>query len=211
MNPPADRVRRLHRFLGLTLLLPLLGWAGTGLVFFLKPGYEAAYRSLEVRTYPLEGDEEISWAVIERGRLEARVLRTALGRHLLVRTSDGWAQLDPATGAPRELPEEAELRRLVDDAISGARGRYGEVTSVERRDGRRPGASVRTMTGVAIELDWPTLTLRQSGRDTRSIDALYRVHYLQWTGLRTVDRVLGAVGILLLLLLAGLGVRLAFR
>ena len=42
------------------------------------------------------------------------------------------------------------------------------------------------------------------------IDALYRIHYLQWTGYKLVDRLVGLVGLLLLVTLAVLGVRLAF-
>ncbi|HKQ60281.1 MAG TPA: hypothetical protein VJS92_03285 [Candidatus Polarisedimenticolaceae bacterium] len=194
------RVRGLHRILGLVLLLPILGWAATGFVFFVKPGYAGAYESLRVRRHPLERPE---W-------LETRTLRTALGDHLLARTESGWTHLDPATLAPLPLPDETGIRRLVEDAIATNRVRYGDVVSVVRDDGSPPSATVRTSTGVEIQLDWSGLELQQSGRDTRRIDGLYRIHYLQWTGVRTLDRVLGAAGLASLLLLAALGVRLAF-
>ena len=193
------RTRRVHRILGIALTLPMFGWALTGLVFFVKPGYDAAYGGLRVKRYPLEG------AGLPAPRpewLEMRVLRTKLGDHLLVRTEQGGEHLDPATLQPRVLPDEAGIRALIDDAIAGD-ARYGTIVAVD-------GATVRTSTGAAIELDWDSMSLQQSGRDTRTIDALYRIHYLQWTGVRALDRVLGVVGLAALVALAILGVRLAF-
>ena len=65
-------------------------------------------------------------------------------------------------------------------------------------------------TGIRIDLDWNRLTLSQRGADTDRIDALYKIHYLQWTGMKSVDQVLGALGILLVVALSVLGVRLFF-
>lgn len=199
-------VRRLHRVLGLVLLLPILGWAATGFVFFVKPGYKAAYSMLRVRTLPLEAPLPI--APQDPGWLEMRALRTVLGDHLLVRTADGWSQLDPATLRPRALPAEADLRTLVEDAMAADTARYGRIASLERREDGT--ASATTTTGITIDLDWATLGLSQSGRDTRRIDALYRVHYLQWTGIAAIDRVLGVVGLVSIIALGVLGLRLAF-
>lgn len=98
----------MHRLLGIVLLLPMLGWAGTGLVFFVKPGYDAAYGELKVRDVPPAGTRP---AAPERGPL---------------------------------------------------------------------------------------------------VDALYRAHYLQWTGYRFLDRVLGVAGLAALVTLTALGARLAF-
>ncbi len=200
------QARRTHRILGLVLLVPLTTWALTGFVFFVKPGYEAAYAGLKVRTYPLEG----AWfPPPDPGRLEVRLLRTKLGDHLLVRSTDGWDHLDPTTGRPRDLPDAAAIRQLVNDAIDSDRARYGEIVAVTRSPGKDASASIRTTTGVEIGLDWTTLDLRQSGPDTRRIDALYRVHYLQWTGIHLLDRILAVAGIVLLLALAALGARIA--
>jgi hypothetical protein len=199
--------RRTHRLLGLVLLLPLCGWAVTGFVFFVKPGYDAAYGGLHVREYPLEGS---AIPAAEPGWLEARALRTVLGDELLVLGSGGWEHLDPASAHGRPLPDEAAIRRLVEDAIRDERPRYGQVAVVDRHEADPPGASIRTTTGVTIDLDWATLALRQTGRDTRRIDLLYRIHYLQWTGVGFLDRALGVVGLTALVILAALGVRLAF-
>lgn len=53
--------------------------------------------------------------------------------------------------------------------------------------------------------------MRQRGADTDRIDLLYKVHYLQWTGMAVIDRVVGMVGIFLVLALTALGARLAFK
>jgi hypothetical protein len=199
--------RRTHRILGLVLLLPICGWALTGFVFFVKPGYDAAYSGLHVRAYPLEGapapQPRSDW-------LELRMVRTILGDHLLVRVESGRLHLDPATLVVRELPDETAIRRLVEDAIVTEHVRYGDIASVERHAGDSPSASIETTTRVKKDLDWTTLALQQNGRDTRRIDTLYRIHYLQWTGIRSVDQVLGVVGLTSLIVLAILGFRLAF-
>ena len=46
--------RNIHKVIGLILVLPMIGWTFTGLIFFLKPGYEGAYEQLALKTYPLE-------------------------------------------------------------------------------------------------------------------------------------------------------------
>jgi len=193
-------IRRLHRVVGVIMLLPLAGWALTGTVFFLKPGYAGAYDLLQVKTYPLESNISIqtdpSW-------LEARLIRTALGEHLLARTATGWINLNPQTLQPNTKPSPDQIKELITDAISG-NPRYGTVSTVE-------GNSIATETGVRIELDWNRLSLSQRGKDTDRLDALYKIHYLQWTGLRNVDKVLGAIGIVLVLGLSLLGALLFFK
>ena len=208
-------VRRLHRVLGLILLLPILGWAVTGFIFFVKPGYGPAYAMLRVRTLELEPGSGSALTTLRRepGWLEMRALRTVLGDHLLVRNESGWSQLDPATFAPRPLPAAKDLRALIEDAIAADPAhepRYGSIASLESREDGSGTATATTSTGVTIDLDWATLSLSQSGRDTRRIDRLYRIHYLQWTGIKTVDRVVGITGLVALVGLAFFGLRLAF-
>jgi len=192
--------RRLHRAIGIVMLLPLVGWALTGTVFFLKPGYAGAYELLQVKTYPLEPNITIqtdpSW-------LEARLVKTVLGEHLLTRTAAGWFNLNPNSLQPNAQPSDDQIRDLVTDAVSG-NPRYGTVAHIE-------GNSVVTDTGVRIELDWNRLSLSQRGKDTDRLDALYKIHYLQWTGLKNVDKVLGAAGISLVLVLSLLGALLFFK
>lgn len=192
--------RSLHRVIGLVVLLPLAGWAVTGAIFFLKPGYAGAYEILQVKTYPLETNIAMQ---TDQSWTEARFVKTILGDHLLARTSQGWLHFDPSTRQPKPEPAADDIGALVTDSISANPARYGRVASIE-------GNLITTDTGVRVELDWNRLALTQSGKDTDRLDALYKVHYLQWTGIKSVDKVLGALGILLVLALSLLGARLFF-
>jgi uncharacterized iron-regulated membrane protein len=194
-------VRKLHRLAGIVMLLPFLGWAVTGLVFFTKPGYGAAYDALAVKAYPIE--EPLAVRADPAWR-EVRYLRTILGLHLLVRTGAGWRQLDPVSLQPRTAPPDGEVQRLLADAFTANPARYGRIVSLA-------GGVATTDTGAVVTFDWNRLSLQQRGRDTDRIDFLYKVHYLQWTGQKTADQVLGLTGLTLLIALTLLGARLAFR
>ena len=183
------------------MLLPFIGWAVTGAIFFIKPGYGGAYEAIAVKTYPLDSAVTLpshpAW-------LEVRFLKTVLGEHLLVRTAGGWRHLDPKTLEDRPAPAESELRALMTDAFSANAERYGRIVSVD-------GTTVTTETGARVTLSWTRLALSQRGRDTDRIDGIYKIHYLQWTGIAAVDKVLGAVGLVLILVLSALGVSLLVR
>jgi uncharacterized iron-regulated membrane protein len=194
-------VRKLHRVIGLVMLLPLVAWAATGAVFFTKPGYGAAYDALTVRTYPIEGPITVRPDPAWR---EVRHLRTILGLHLLARTDKGWVHLDPITLQPAARPRDEDVKRLIADAFAVNPSRYGQIVSLD-------GGTATTDTGAVITFDWNRLALQQRGRDTDRIDRLYKIHYLQWTGEKTVDKFLGLAGLVLLVALGGLGARLAFR
>lgn len=194
------KVRSIHKILGLTLLIPFLGWIITAMVFYFKPGYADAYGILIVKTYPLNEQlivrPDSTW-------LETRFVRTILGTHLLVRTSGGWEQLDPATLRTRQRPGLGEVRSLLEDAFSVNPKRYGHVQTVSND-------TIMTDTGVRVILGWGNLTLSQRGPDTDRIDLLYRIHYLQWTGIPAIDKILGPLGLTLIFLLSLFGLRLAF-
>jgi hypothetical protein len=194
-------VRKLHRIIGIILLLPFLAWAITGFVFFVKPGYTDAYDMLIPKTYPLDGSVMIA---SNPAWLEVRFFRTILGNHLTVRTDAGWIHLDPTTLQVRRQPTEDNIKLLLTDAFSSNPRRYGHISRVA-------DDTVWTDTGVKVILDWNTLSLQQRGKDTDRIDFLYKVHYLQWTGMKNVDRVLGIAGLLLLVTLTVLGARLALK
>jgi hypothetical protein len=193
--------RRLHRIIGIVLLLPFFAWALTGLIFFIKPGYAGAYESLAPKTYPIQTQLQIT---AEPAWQEFRYVRTILGDHLLVRTNSGWTQVDAASHQQRTQPTENEVRTLLTDAFSANPIRYGEISTVR-------GNVASTNTGVEVTLDWNRLSLQQKGTDTDRIDLLYRIHYLQWSGMKSVDRVVGIVGIVLVLILTSLGAWMAFR
>jgi hypothetical protein len=194
------KTRKWHRRMGLVMLAPFIGWAITGSIFSLKPGYAGAYEILQPRTYRLANDISVKpdprW-------LEFRYLKTILGDHLLVRTAEGWSQLNPSDLIPKNPPEEDEIRLLVEDAIANNTARYGHINHVT-------GNQVITDTGVRITVDWGRMSFQQRGPDTDRIDALYRIHYLQWTGVSAIDKVLGLLGIILVIALSALGVRLFF-
>lgn len=193
--------RALHRVIGLIMLLPFLGWAVTGAIFFLKPGYAGAYEMLQVKTYPLDADTQIK---TQSDWLEARLVKTILGEHLLVRTAQGALHLDPRTFLPRSLPAEAEIQNLISDALQINPARYGHISKIE-------GNTATTDTGVRVTLNWERLSLTQRGADTDRIDRFYKIHYLQWTGIDTVDKTLGAIGLGLVVVLSLLGLKLFFR
>src|ERR1041385_981481 len=107
------------------MLLPLVGWALTAAVFFVKPGYAGAYEQLAVRSYPL--DDNLSFHA--QAWREARLVKTILGTHLLVRTDAGWRNLDPSTLRIAPAPSQEKLRLLFEDAFTANPNRYGHVAS----------------------------------------------------------------------------------
>ncbi len=189
---------RLHRAVGILLLCPLAAWSLTGLVFLIQPGYGAAYAALRVKTYPLDTLIEIpanpQWQ-------EVRLLRTVLGTHLLAKTNTSNIHLDALTKQAFPMPSDAQQRRLISDAISDKAERYGQLTMLD-------DSLATTSSGIEIRLHWETLALQQYGNDTRWIDRLYRVHYLQWTGIGALDKIIGVIGLLLLLLTSITGFKL---
>ena len=193
--------RKLHKITGLILVLPMLAWTITGLIFFIKPGYQGAYEQLSIKTYPLSA----SLVVIPKKEWrEVRLIHSILGEHLLVKLDNKTVHLDPVSLAVKAIPSEQELKTLLRDAFSRNSERYGDILSVN-------GLSAKTTTGVEVKLDWANLRLSQSGQDTQLINQLYKIHYLQWTGHKTVDQFLGVLGLILLISLTLLGVRLYIK
>lgn len=193
--------RKLHKIIGLILVLPMLGWTITGIIFFIKPGYQGAYEQLPVKTYPL--NESIALQP-KRDWQEMKLVSTILGDHLLVKTKGSTKHLDPNSLLPKLEPSETQFKALLRDAFTDNSERYGKVVTLN-------GLSAKTNTGVEIKLDWNNLRLSQKGHDTHLINLLYKVHYLQWTSHKGVDQVLGILGLILLILLTILGVRLYLK
>ena len=193
-------MRKFHKYLGLILLLPFIAWTITGVFFFIKPGFKQAYQSLAIETYPIQAAIEIapkpSWQ-------EIRWLKSILGLHLLVRENDQWNQIDPTSNNTIGPPNETQFRILVNDAIQENKERYGGVTKIKNLE-------AITDTGITIKLDWSQLRFSQKGRDTKFINTMYQIHYLQWTGIEMVDRVLGIIGLFFILILALIGLYMSF-
>ncbi|TMM43986.1 hypothetical protein [Colwellia ponticola] len=190
--------KRIHQIIGLFLVFPVIGWTLTGIFFFIKPGYQQAYDQLSVKTYPIEKSfiipESQEWT-------EVRLLKTILGYHLLVKTAEGFEHLDPITLKSKAVPTSEELRSLFNDSFLKNSERYGYVISSD-------SVNVITNKGIEVALNWDRLTLRQSGEDTKWINTLYKVHYLQWTPYKSINQYMGTVGLLLLMILTLLGVKI---
>ena len=198
------QARTLHRWLGALMLLPFCAWAITGLIFFLKPGYADAYELLTLKIYPPNTNALQPFAANPDWQ-SCKLLRTTLGDHLIAQTREGCTHLDLATRTPKAQPSDEEVRRLLEEAIAASPNpaRYGQIVSLSER-------RATTDTGVRITLNWECLTVMQRGNDTDWIDRLYKIHYLQLTGSASTDRVIGFMGIVLLLALNALGLKLLF-
>ncbi|WP_345195670.1 PepSY domain-containing protein [Kistimonas scapharcae] len=177
--------KKVHRLAGIIMLVPLILWALTGVIFLVKPGYEAAYEKLPVRLYAMDGSMTIT---PDAGWQEISIKRSILGYHLIVQEDGHWQQLDLETLGERPLPSKQQLLALVNDAITANPERYGSIVTVE-------GDRLFTDTGVEISVDWPRLALQQTGTDTRMIRTLYKIHYLQWLGDSWLNKVLGVLGL----------------
>jgi hypothetical protein len=93
---------------------------------------------------------------------------------------------------------------LISDTIAQNHDRYGELLDSKKNP-------YVTSNAVEIRMQWNTLGLQQYGNDTRWIDRLFRLHYLQRTGVKTLDKFLGIFGLLLLIVITFTGVRLLLR
>lgn len=192
------RSKRIHRIIGLLLVLPVIAWTFTGIIFFIKPGYKAAYDQLAVKTYPLEKSfviqESKEWT-------EVRLLKTILGYHLLVKTDNGFQHLDPITFQAKKIPIGLELTSLFNDSFSNKSERYGQVITSDN-------LKVITSKGIEVSLNWEQLTFRQEGEDTKLINTLYNIHYLQWTPYKGVNQYMGIIGLILLMTLTIFGLKI---
>lgn len=193
------RPRKIHRLVGILLLLPFVAWASTAIFFLVRPAYTEAYEQLQVRQLPMGN---IIQFVPDPAWLEARFSRTVFGEHLLVRDGQGWQHLDSFTLEPRPAPSGDDLRLLINDATGHNRARYGTVASVS-------GMTAVTDTGVEISVNWDSLSMSQRGPDTRWIDRVYDIHYLRWTGFEVFDRIFGLFGLFLLMYMTYSGARMA--
>ncbi|XOV77623.1 MAG: PepSY domain-containing protein [Aestuariibacter sp.] len=193
--------RRIHKIIGLILVLPMLGWTITGLIFFIKPGYQEAYEQVALKTYPLEQQLTIKPASQWE---DVRLIKTILGHHLLVKINGQVEHLDPVSLEAKTAPSNTDLKLLVEDALSSNKSRYGDVVLID-------GTHAQTSTGIDINLDWSSLRLSQNGDDTKLINLLYKIHYLQWSPFKGVNQILGIMGLLLLITLTVLGIKLYIK
>lgn len=194
---------RLHAYLGLALVLPLFVWAVTGLIFVIKPGYEQAYERLNLAHRPLVGTINIE---AQPNWQQLQLKQSTIGQHLLVTTATGeLLHLNADTLQAFPLPNTEQLEQLFRSATGHNRTRYGEISNVVRAEAL---IRIHTTTNVELELHWPTLQVQQIGADTRFIDRLYRLHYLQWSPSPIINSVAVLSALLALLGMCVVGLRM---
>ena len=190
---------KAHRWLAIVLVTLLVVWSVTGLLFHIKPGWDRAYdqlsverRDTQLRMEEMTGLQSLGGAPITRIEL----FDTAIGPLYRARTATGTELFDAKTGRLRVL-DTSDVRTLVADAVSRSphKSAYGDVVDV-KLDG--DSGRVTLSGGPVVELGLHDARASQHGPDTDRIDWLYRIHYLQWTGNRSVDRWLAVAGLALI-------------
>jgi uncharacterized iron-regulated membrane protein len=202
---------RVHRWLAVVLVVPLVIWSVTGLLFHLKPGWSRAYDMLSAER-PLDAmpavplDAVASAAGGPPHRLE--LFGSALGPLYRVTTAAGPVLLDAQLHRRSPLSV-ADARTLATDAVAHSthRDAYGPIGAT-RVD---PDTVHVAFAHATVDVDRAAGTISQRGRDTDRIDWLYRLHYLSWTGNRTLDKLLAIVGLALIWLVMVPGLVLFVR
>jgi uncharacterized iron-regulated membrane protein len=194
---------RIHRWLAIVLVVMLVAWSVTGLLFHIKPGWQRAYDMLsgEQRDAPLPSDV-IPFATLQQAAPGAQLLRvelfqTVLGPLYRVRTAKSTRLVDARSGAARSPLDASSAQALAVDAVSRSaqRASYGQPSGAEISE---HSVRVRFSGGPSVEVGRDDARLSQRGADTDRIDWLYRIHYLQWTGNPTFDRLLPLAGLALI-------------
>jgi uncharacterized iron-regulated membrane protein len=189
---------RVHRWLAVVLVVPLVIWSITGVLFHLKPGWSRAYDMLSAER-PLDAMPAVPFDALAAAaggpaqRLE--LFGSALGPLYRVTTATGTVLLDAQLHRRSPLSVD-DARTLAADAVAHSthHAAYGPLTSAQLA-----GDHVRvTFAHANVDVDRATAAITQRGHDTDRIDWLYRLHYLSWTGNRTADRALAIVGLALI-------------
>lgn len=186
----------LHRYLGYLLILPVTLWAFTGAFFLVKPGYQNAYEQLSIINYPLHSTLPLlptpEWQAIA-------INHSILGSHYRVKIDGKWQHINPLDNQVWPEPSAPSIICLLQDAVKHNPDRYGTVLTYQ--DG-----IAFTDTKIKLIFDWPRLSLRQQGADSRFFNTMYDIHYLRWTGNKSFDLWFGYIGLGLLVLMALTGV-----
>lgn len=218
-------LRRLHRLGGLVLVLPLVVWMATGLLFHVKHRYAEAYEPLAVpfTANALWGRAVFSPAMLQdRGVLDVgpAVLATH-PRGLVVWCGQQGGRpvaIDSASGDTVPEATEETARLWLRDAVraSAHSARYGDVLRVEpttvrssRTAAEDPAFRFHLAGGKRVTVDRVTGELSQTGDLNDFIDLTYRLHYLQWTPWKGVNAAIVLLAVPLVLGLALSGLRMA--
>ncbi|HEX7699772.1 MAG TPA: PepSY domain-containing protein [Kofleriaceae bacterium] len=199
--------RRVHRWLAIVLVIPLVIWSITGLLFHLKPGWSRAYDLLDAER---PAQVHLDKLVLPEGVTHVEVFSTAIGPLARVTTPKGDELYDADTGTRRSpLPIDA-AQALAVDAIARSHyaSTYGATTRVTSTEAT---VTIELADGPVVEVGRNDGRLSQRGPDTDRIDWLYRIHYLQLTGNKTFDKILALAGLALIWLVLIPGVVLFVR
>lgn len=199
--------RRVHRWLAIVLVIPLVIWSITGLLFHLKPGWSRAYDMLDPER---PAEVHLDKLVLPEGVTHVEVFSTAIGPLARVTTPKGDELYDAATGTKRSPLAIDAAQALAVDAIGRSHfaSAYGSATRVTSTE---TTVTLELADGPVVEVGRNDGRLSQRGPDTDRIDWLYRIHYLQLTGNKTFDKILALAGLLLIWLVLIPGVVLFVR
>ena len=201
--------RRIHRWLAIVLVIPLVVWSITGLLFHLKPGWSRAYDILEPERPAAIHLDKLASVLADQAVTHVEVFQTAIGPLARVTLPKGDELWDADTGTKRSpLPIDAAQALAVDAIARSPHGSsYGAISKVTSTE-----TSVRVeLDGAVVEVGRNDARISQRGADTDRIDWLYRIHYLQWTGNKTLDKMLALFGLILIWLVLIPGVVLFVR
>lgn len=203
--------RRLHRWLAIVLVIPLIVWSLTGLLFHLKPGWSRAYDMLEAeKPGPPLHLAKLATVLAEQPVTHIEMFETAIGPLARITTGKGDELYDPDTGTRRSPLAIDAAQALAVDAIARSphHSAYGAIVRVSSTE---ITVKLELAEGPVVEIGRNDARLTQRGPDTDRIDWLYRIHYLQWTGSKPVDKVLALAGLILIWLVLIPGVVLFVR
>jgi uncharacterized iron-regulated membrane protein len=203
--------RRLHRWLAIVLVIPLIVWSLTGLLFHWKPGWSRAYDMLDAeKPGPLSHLDKLAGVLAAEAVTHVEMFETTLGPLARITTAKGDELWDPETGLRRSPLAIDAAQALAVDAMSRSphHAAYGAIKQVSATS---TTVTLELVAGPVVEIGRNDARLSQRGPDTERIEWLYRIHYLQWTGNKAVVRVLALVGLLLIWLVLIPGVVLFVR
>lgn len=189
---------KAHRWLAIVLVVLLVVWSVTGLLFHLKPGWSRAYDMLSAeRGGPLQPSKLVALSAVGDDITGLELIDTALGPLYRVSTTQGSSLVDATSGVKKSPLSLADARTLVADAISRSSHApaYGTFETADLRDSN---VVIAYSGGQTIEVSRSDARISQRGGDTDRIDWLYRIHYLQWTGNKTFDRAFAIFGLVLI-------------
>ena len=230
--------RRLHRFLGLSLALPLVLWMATGLLFHVKHRYAEAYETLQATArgpaglsrFTVSAAQAAAGDRFEKGCVPRFAVRPD-GRGAWFGRKDGrGVAVDAETGEFLSPASEEDALKWVEAAVRASThaSRYGAV--VAQHPSENPPSSSLSLSkslssltlsknlsldlvfsgGKTVTVDRLTGEIAQTGSLNDWIDFTYRVHYMQWTPWKSVNVALVLVAVPLVLGLAFSGLRIAF-